>query len=133
MAVRWPGGEDELGTLPPHDHVPVRRDVPTGTLASEFLPVVYFRDSAGLRWTLLADGHLEEYTGPRPPARRLLPRLRSSALQAASATPRPPDPMHEQSRRLAKPRVTCANRYLEPRFADAHTRPGRSLLPDAGS
>lgn len=61
------GAEDWLGTVPPGATHPARRDLPAGTEPGDFRPVVYFRDAAGLRWTLLADGHLAE-VDPAVPA-----------------------------------------------------------------
>jgi hypothetical protein len=57
------GAEDPLGTLGPGDHSSVRRTVPDGTIEGEFMPVAYFRDAAGLRWTVTPGGQLR----PVPP------------------------------------------------------------------
>lgn len=54
------GEADIIGTVPPDSDRPAERVVPDGTASGQFVPVVYFRDAAGLRWTLLADGQLHE-------------------------------------------------------------------------
>jgi len=61
------GGEDVLGVLPPGGTHTSRRDLPSGTAAADFIPVVYFRDAALLCWTLLADGQLGEVDPAAPP------------------------------------------------------------------
>lgn len=60
------GDADIIGTLPPGGDRQVERVVPDSTVQDQLVPVVFFRDATGLRWTLLADGRLEEYTGPLP-------------------------------------------------------------------
>jgi hypothetical protein len=52
------GAEDQLGTIGPGLYKGAQRTVPAGTAEHQFIPVAYFRDAAGLRWTVLADGHL---------------------------------------------------------------------------
>jgi hypothetical protein len=54
------GGESVLGTIVPGWSDATRRDLPDGTAPEDFIPVVYFRDAALLRWTLLPDGQLDE-------------------------------------------------------------------------
>jgi hypothetical protein len=54
------GAEDVLGTLAPENEREITRDLPAGVDYEHLIPVAYFRDAAGLRWTLLPDGHLDE-------------------------------------------------------------------------
>jgi hypothetical protein len=52
------GTEDSLGTLGPQDRTaPVQRDVPNGPV-EQFIAIAYFRDAAGLRWTVTPNGLL---------------------------------------------------------------------------
>jgi hypothetical protein len=78
------GESDSLGTLQPGSAVSARRDLPAGTAQSDFIPVAYFRDAAGLRWTLLADGQLDEVDQAWPPG---APMIATTAV-AKSRSPR---------------------------------------------
>jgi hypothetical protein len=58
------GAEDHLGTLGPQDRTgPVQRDVPADVSAEQFIPVAYFRDAAGLPWTITPNGYLAPVDG----------------------------------------------------------------------
>jgi hypothetical protein len=54
------GEADVIGTVLPGEDLPASRVVPDGTLPGQFVPVAHFRDAAGVRWTLLPDGQLDE-------------------------------------------------------------------------
>jgi hypothetical protein len=61
-------GEASAGTtLTPTSTYSGIQMLPAGTAPSDFIPVVYFRDAAGVGWTLLADGHLYEVDPAIPP------------------------------------------------------------------
>ncbi len=61
------GSEDQLGTIPPGQDGTAKRDLPDGTAELHLVAVAYFRDAAGLRWTLMADGQLGEADPAAPP------------------------------------------------------------------
>lgn len=78
------GAEDALGTLPPGGTHSARRDLPGGTAPGDFIPVVYFRDAATLRWTLLADGQLGEVDPAVPPGAPVI--ATTAVMRARSGT-----------------------------------------------
>lgn len=53
------GAEDHLGTVGPGGQAEKERAVPEGVAGEEFMPVGYFRDSAGNRWTVTPNGYLD--------------------------------------------------------------------------
>jgi len=61
------GAEDVLGTISPLNKVAAKRTLPEGTGELPVIPVAHFRDAAGIRWTLLDDGELDE-SDPTYPA-----------------------------------------------------------------
>lgn len=52
------GTEQIVGTVGPGWQGPSLRDAPGGAYPGRFRAVIYFRDAAGLRWTVMDDGHL---------------------------------------------------------------------------
>jgi hypothetical protein len=48
-----------LGAIGPGQDRRTDRQVPDGHGAANYIPVAYFRDAAGLGWTVLPDGHLD--------------------------------------------------------------------------
>lgn len=60
------GGDDQRGTLGPGDAAASKRELPGNVTVGQFHAVAYFRDAAGLRWTLTPDGQLK----PVPPGLR---------------------------------------------------------------
>ena len=55
------GCEDLLGTIGPGEQHQSQRGAPGGfVIPDNFVPVAYFRDAAGLRWTLTPAGQLEQ-------------------------------------------------------------------------
>lgn len=58
------GAADQLGTLGPGDNAESERELPGNVIIGRFHAVAYFRDAAGLRWTLTTDGQLK----PVPPS-----------------------------------------------------------------
>jgi hypothetical protein len=53
------GIEDQRGTLGPSDTAESEREIPGNVTVGQFHAVAYFRDAAGLRWTLTTDGQLQ--------------------------------------------------------------------------
>jgi hypothetical protein len=55
------GGEAEtLGTLPTKNRLESTRQLADGEDSQSHIPVAYFRDATGLRWTVLPGGELDE-------------------------------------------------------------------------
>jgi hypothetical protein len=52
------GVEDQLGTLGPHGRMDRERPVPDAVAIEQFKPIAYFRDAAGLRWTVTPNGYV---------------------------------------------------------------------------
>jgi hypothetical protein len=57
------GVEDKRDTLGPGNTTEADRELPDNVTVGQFRAIAYFRDAAGLRWTLTADGKLK----PVPP------------------------------------------------------------------
>lgn len=61
------GAESLIGSIAPVDGCgPAERQLPAGTEKSPLIPVAYFRDAAGIRWTLLDNGQLDEVDPAHP-------------------------------------------------------------------
>jgi hypothetical protein len=60
------GAETMLGTIAPRSQRDANRELPQGMTESLLIPVAYFRDAAGIRWTLLGDGELDEVDATFP-------------------------------------------------------------------
>jgi hypothetical protein len=51
------------GTLGPQDNTVTERPVPATVAKEKFMPIAYFRDAAGLRWTITPNGYLDPVDG----------------------------------------------------------------------
>lgn len=83
------GCEERLGTIGPGEQQRSLRDAPGGfVIPDNFSPIAYFRDAAGLRWTLTTEGQLEQ-VDPLLPAGAALIAIGAiaSARSAADADP----------------------------------------------
>jgi hypothetical protein len=60
------GAEDKLGTIAPLNKENSGRTLPAGTTESPPIPVAHFRDAAGVRWTVLDNGELDEVDPTHP-------------------------------------------------------------------
>lgn len=63
------GDSDFLRTIRPGEHRIAEKELPPGSPSDAAIPVAYFRDVAGRRWTLLQDGYLDRVEpgkGPNP-------------------------------------------------------------------
>jgi hypothetical protein len=60
------GAEDKLGTIPPLNKDDAGRTLPAGTTESPLIPVAHFRDAAGVTWTMLDNGELDEVDPTHP-------------------------------------------------------------------
>jgi hypothetical protein len=60
------GAEDKLGTISPLNKGSAGRTLPAGTTESPLIPVAHFRDAAGVRWTMLDNGELDEVDPTHP-------------------------------------------------------------------
>lgn len=77
------GDRDFLHTIRPNEHRVVENELPPGRPSDAAIPVAYFRDAAGNRWTLLQDGYLDRVEpGKGPDPGRAIMRTRRSALGA---------------------------------------------------
>ncbi len=84
------GAEDVLGNIAPGQEGDAERELPLGTEELQLLPVAYFGDAAGIRWTLLDNGELNEvdatYPAGAPPiATDAVARARKKAEDARQA------------------------------------------------
>ena len=75
------GADDQLGTLRPGDTAGSERELPGNATVGQFHAVAYFRDAAGLRWTLTTDGQLK----PVPPGLRAGASLIATGAAASGA------------------------------------------------
>lgn len=57
--VTQAGVEDQARTVGPAGHAERERVIPGGVATENFIPVGYFRDAAGLRWTVTPNGYLD--------------------------------------------------------------------------
>jgi hypothetical protein len=64
------GAEDKLGTIAPLNKCTARRILPAGSTESPLIPVAYFRDAAGVRWTMLDNGKFDEVDPTHPAGAR---------------------------------------------------------------
>jgi len=60
------GADDKLGTIARLNKEDSGRTLPAGTTESPLLPVAYFRDAAGTRWTMLDNGEFDEVDPAHP-------------------------------------------------------------------
>jgi hypothetical protein len=75
------GDLDFLHTIRPGEHGVAERELPPGGRSDAAIPVAYFRDAAGRRWTLLQDGYLDRVEpGNGPDPRGAIMRTPRSAL-----------------------------------------------------
>jgi hypothetical protein len=78
------GSDNQLGTIGPDDSRAAQQTVPGTVSPDDFTPVAYFRDAAGLRWTVLPDGHLA------PVDKELAPGAPQIAIRAVEEAQRNP-------------------------------------------
>lgn len=77
------GDRDFLRTIRPGEHGVAEKELPPGSPSDAAIPVAYFRDAAGHRWTLLQDGYLDRVEpGKGPDPRGAIMRTPRSALGA---------------------------------------------------
>jgi hypothetical protein len=60
------GAEDKLATIAPLNKENARRTLPAGTTEPPLIPVAYFRDAGGVRWTMLDNGEFDEVDPTHP-------------------------------------------------------------------
>lgn len=79
--LREAGDHDSLDTIRPGEQRMAKKELPPGSRSDVAIPVVYFRDAVGRRWTLLQDGYLNLIKpGKRPDVREAIMRTPRSAL-----------------------------------------------------
>lgn len=66
------GAEDKLDTIAPLNKCSARRALPAGSTESPLVPVAYFRDAAGLKWTMLDHGEFDEVDPTHPPGASII-------------------------------------------------------------
>jgi hypothetical protein len=77
------GDRDFLRTIRPGEHREAEKELPSGSPSDAAIPVAYFRDAAGRRWTLLQDGYLDRVEpGKGPDPQSAIIRTPRSALGA---------------------------------------------------
>jgi len=77
------GDCDFLHTIRPGEHRVAEKELPPGSPSDTAIPVAYFRDALGRRWTLLQDGYLDRVEpGKGPDLGGAIMRTQRSALGA---------------------------------------------------